>query len=342
MEKIIINDYASLLGVLAATKYDNFSLEHVEFSDNFNLCVKLQGEQWNGEIDYKVAEYIIRLQKAVISAYNSISGKPPLRYNRQPMEQLRVTVNVKKGCEEIIAALKDIIMNMSPEQQIFVIIAIAVLGFGANLCRNWHKDNLDANTKNKAIETAEKIVGDVGNIIETSISENAKTLQKAIDLNRNNISHFHYLSQKMKDEDTMQINGGDALTKKQAQETFLPVVDNDMEFDSYEFLIDGDYEISDIHRRTEKVEIPINGKARFFSLEHLDTSTRRSLYEDWSKPRLENMHLPMTKVQLTAIFRGGVFLGGYIDGFGEPRVEAISFSDAQQQSIEHAEEEETK
>ena len=44
------------------------------FDDDLSIVVKMRGEQWNGEINYQVANFIIELQNRILCAYNEAHG----------------------------------------------------------------------------------------------------------------------------------------------------------------------------------------------------------------------------------------------------------------------------
>ncbi|MBQ7609079.1 MAG: hypothetical protein IJU76_14110 [Desulfovibrionaceae bacterium] len=333
-----VSDSATLLAALTAIEFGKAKIEDIEFTRDFDLCVKMRGSQWDGEVDYKAAEYIIRLQKAFLAAYNSASGQTPLRYNRQPMENLRVKVTIRKGCEELLASLKEIVMALPPDYQVGAVIAIALIGFGAKLVRDWHSDGLDAQTKKNAIDAAKEVIGDATDVIKKSIDAHAETIQHAIASNKEK-PHLSYLSSKMKEGDTMQINDGQEYSRAEAQSLFLStVVPEEIEMQIDEYCIDRDYELIAIDRIADKVTVRVDGKKRLFSLERLPDEDRNTIAKEFARAKIDRQHCPPTAIQLTACFKGGVFTGGYVDGIGARRENSHIFEQARQLSITTAEE----
>ena len=108
-----------------------------------------------------------------------------------------------------------------------------------------------------------------------------------------------------------------------------PVFTKEDDIDIAEFAVDCPCKIMSYSREKDYifVEIPNEQTKKKFFL------SRNGIHIDIMIPT-DNKNIDL---QLTACFKGGVFVAGYVDGAGTPRKDAIPFSEARRQSIELSE-----
>lgn len=70
MDTLVVRDFDTAIDAYIASWTTGFRWESVNFSQETYLNIKLEGVQWDGSLDYKAAEFVIRLQKALLAAYN--------------------------------------------------------------------------------------------------------------------------------------------------------------------------------------------------------------------------------------------------------------------------------
>lgn len=128
MDTLVVRDFDTAIDAYIASWEKDFSWESIEFSEQTIFSIKLVGKQWDGRLDYKVAEFVIRLQKALIAAYGEYS-EHKVKYNTSVMDKtgLRVTVSIEPGCSCIKAFFKDMWANMESKDKKWAIISIAAI-----------------------------------------------------------------------------------------------------------------------------------------------------------------------------------------------------------------------
>ena len=155
MSKIIVADFDSAIDACIASYVAGFTWECVEFSEEVGLAVKLNGKQWDGVFDYKIAEFVVRLQKALVAAYNE-QNEPKVKYNTRNMEEtgLRVVVSVEPGCSWVKALFKGMWDNMDSKDKKTIIIAVAAVLAVPACVAYWHKCDTDAEIARISAESA--------------------------------------------------------------------------------------------------------------------------------------------------------------------------------------------
>lgn len=349
---IIIKDLETAIDAYASSWIDNFDWGNVDFSEEANITIKLNGEQWDGRFDYKISEFVIRLQKAFLEVLNS-SRDPKVRYNSKGMDELcpRVIVSVEKGCSWIKILFKEMWSGMeSKDKRDAIIAGVLLLTIGAGVV-SWHKIDTDkdiaAINANKAIELAKE---DAKEKIELKLQERQMTKEtiesalgvadrafKTID---DMVAPMSYLSLKMQPKDVMEFNST-PISSDEAREIFKQninvSVDNLGEENSY--IIDGTYVVTSCNSEKDTISVKFDDKKRTFSLNSLNKNQRGLLFYR-SSQKVKGALVPFN-LQLRAWFRGGVFQRGTVDGVGPIREGAMSFTDAAMASA-HLEEDKEK
>lgn len=151
-----------------------------EFSPKLNLHIKISGDSWNGTVDYRVADFVTRLQREILRLHNAISEES---YKISSLESsaafLKIKVSVSHGSLNSIIEFSDMLSNLAKAIEAGVekmtgwqiagticFVAVAFLaGFSVNKYAAYRtkqlelsaeniKKNCEYNFLNKAIETA--------------------------------------------------------------------------------------------------------------------------------------------------------------------------------------------
>ena len=147
---------------------------------------------------------------------------------------------------------------------------------------------------------------------------------------------MYALASKMNTEDKMFVNTV-KLTAQEAKSYYRRPISTSDDFIESSYCIDGDYVVSDIKRENSSIIIRFENKKRTFSLEHLNEEELKRFYAKCALRKTEN-GIPPTPLQLQAVFKGGVFQQGFVEGVGAPREGAMTFQEATLASISAQEE----
>lgn len=340
MDTLIVRDFDTAIDVYIESWKRGFSWDRVKFSEKTALTIKLKGDQWDGALDYKVAEFVIRLQKALVAAYNEQSPQK-VKYNTRPMDDagLRVTVSVEPGCSVIKAALKGMWDNMESKDKRTAIIAVAAILSVAAGVAYWHKCDTDAKIAKISADSAlERAREEKKAEIELKIQERLHdesvrreamhAIDRAFDLAEQATAPVAFLASKMQPEDQMTVNSV-PIPSGTAKRLFRQKIHEEELGEEVRFFIDGDYVITAINRKKHQASIKFADKERVFSLVWLDEDDkqRERFYQACSQYK-KDKPLPASALQLTAYFRGGVFQHGFVQGIGPKRKGAKTFTEA--------------
>lgn len=332
MEKIIIKDFDSAVEAYISTWLDDFSWDKLELSEEANIVVKLKGDQWDGALDYKVAEFVVRLQKSIVQIYNKCDNDK-IKYNTRPMDEagLRVKVVVQEGCTLFNIDLKGWWDNMESGHKCASLIVLFLLasGFGWKYLEvDALKSKIDAEHKVELAKIeAQKELGKKieERLLEESTRKSAQeSLDKALSIIEKNSGHMAFLASKMNSGDVMEVNGIN-IPAGSAKRVFN-MSNQEQEDISIEtsFLLDGSYVVSKILREKNEIIIRFSDKERVFSIEGLVDRQRQRLYSQCAKNPV-NEPIPL---RLKAFFKGGVFQSGVVEGIGVARKNAKTFEEA--------------
>lgn len=151
-----------------------------EFSQDLDLRIKISGDSWNGRVDYRVADFVTRLQRKILHLHNVISEES---YKFSSLESsaafLKIKVSVSHGSLSSVIEFSDMLSNLAKAIQAGVekmtgwqiagTICFVAAAFLAGVTVNKYADykrkqlelsaenikkNCEYNFLNKAIETA--------------------------------------------------------------------------------------------------------------------------------------------------------------------------------------------
>ncbi len=315
MEKIIVKDFETALDALILTSQKDFNFDNVEFENNAQLSIKIEGDQWDGAIDYKIAELILKLQKDYVNAYNIITSSNH-RFDAKFLEEnnIKIVYTVEKGCSKIVANILDAVLPEAAKEavkkmtgkQITFTLCFALASYGGTAVANKYLDNSrQAHTEDTTIQ-----------IIE----------QTALAIQKSN-SAMHYLATQMDSKDFVTRNEEQKLSAKEALEKYMPIEEPQTEGTKYLFNIDNLYKIETIHLNNSTVKIRFGRKLVVFSLGNLNNQQREDFYKACATADSKKGNTPIN-LQVTATFQNGSIIDGFIVGIGTKRQDAISYEDA--------------
>jgi hypothetical protein len=214
----------NVMDCLVMVANDEIEIKDIRFSDEFQIHIKINGDRWNGSVNYFIANYIVQLQKDIIKIHNKIftDEKVSIKSLRNIDKQMLIDVKIEDGCTEIKAKLFQIlddniskivekIMEKATAKQIFAgvaIIAVTYTGYSLVVdAMNHHYDakKTIALLKSEEIVKLEQIrldkireVNDA-NTRELLIEKMATSLELA----SKNTESFRYLRNALDPEDTI-------------------------------------------------------------------------------------------------------------------------------------------
>ena len=288
-------------------------MQPVILSDNFNYHIRLHGEFWDEKIDYRIAQLVLELQKAIKDIYNETSGEV-LDLNKidDDIKELLIKVTLKKGSADIVAALKGafekMINKMNGKE---AVISVAII---ASAFLSYYSYDRHMNYKEKALQYTNQ-----AQVVE-KLSEIA--LSQADIIERSQVP-TKIIINKMKEHDTIEfVNKGKRFTFEESKDLFprKPRTKPD------NYYIDDEYIVLGINFDEENVHLDKNGYdfwANYNDLSSEDVRTMHNVFEQ-SRP---NRVLPKLNIQLTARVKKGKLYSAIATGLGEKRNGSTNIND---------------
>lgn len=340
MDTLVVKDFDTAIDALVK-KFHDPNFDSVAFSDEINIKIKMEGEQWDGKLDYRVAEFIIKLQRSLLAIYNEYSGQK-IGYNTKRMDEagLRVTVTVEKGCTLFQINLGEWAKHMQPGELFWGMLGVAAIAGGAYIIATAVKSGLDMakGLKLAKIEAENKLKLK----IEEGVQEDARRkelfgiMDRALNTAEKSQGYLYSLASKMAPEENMVFNGV-SISATNARTLFHHITPAEDSQEEYYYILDGEYVVSAINREQEKASIRFEDKKREFSLVWLEGPALEAFYKSCASHKSGKQLLPVP-LQLKATFVGGVFKSGIIQGVGKQREGAITFTEAMLDSARRQEE----
>lgn len=129
---MLIKTSADLKNALFALASNSITVDQIEFSDFIEDSIKINTDEWgcSNAINYKVAEYLLALQKDIIKLYNFIYKKSYTIKDLDNNKFLIVNLTIEDGCIKLIAKISknlfDFLKDMNPSQKTIAISSIAI------------------------------------------------------------------------------------------------------------------------------------------------------------------------------------------------------------------------
>lgn len=337
---VVIRDFDSALSAVLLT-WSSMGRAPVSCSEEANVRIKLEGAQWDGAVDYKVAEFVVRLQKSLLAVYNRATGAN-VRYNTEGMDAagLRVVVTVERGCTLFNIDLKGWWDNMESRHKLAATLGAAAILGGAALGIFWHKDvterdiariNGDASVKAAQIKMQETLELKAQERLadESRRRDFMEQMGGMLRTVGQNSRYMYHLAAKLQPGDRMTLNDEAAIPAETAKRLYRSPVHRQPVTTPQAYMLDGEYVVSHIDREKDSVIVHIGDAPRVFTLVWLDDAALARFYNYCAQRRREGEKaLPPIPLQLTALFKSGAFKEGRIDNIGPRRPEAVSFTEA--------------
>lgn len=199
----------------------------LELSDDLVFHIKIEGETWDGAVDYRGAKYVLALQNAVNRIYKELD--PDTKSLRNLSKQVTVKVRVEDGSTELLIEMKEAIFTMISKlsgKQATLVMSLAILCatgyFTNNKILDYKKDVLILKQQELVAQeqrlTATEIAQQMTRMTET-LSEPINrviSLVQSADLEKPS----RQIVNAMEEDDRVQFPDRTELTKAQAKKRY--------------------------------------------------------------------------------------------------------------------------
>lgn len=128
---VTVNSFDDLINAGVSCISEKINPNKINIDGDLSLKIRVQGDNWDGKIDYIGAQYIIELQNAVSRMYLEIHGHDaPLH---EIKKYITVKVSIEKGSSTFIIHLKDIFLKMADKidsKGAVFVASLAILAIG--------------------------------------------------------------------------------------------------------------------------------------------------------------------------------------------------------------------
>jgi len=293
------------------------------FDDNMNFIVKMHGEQWNGQINYQVATFIVELQNNILSIYNEVcSAKHNISSLKTFNKKLVVGVKVEPGCTELIAQLGDIfqslsgaIKNMDSKDIKHTAITLGCL-FTVTSLGHGFLGYLET------VETSKRISGE-----QASVQESIRAIER---IASKPSPYMHYLAKEMGEQDKMEY-AGKTYTRQEALTKFPKTFDDPPATSAKTYYADDRFEITSLDFEKNNVHLLKDGKKFPVETRFMPEDDKEALHELYRQADIAQT-VPAADIQLSVEVLQGKIIGAAITGLGNPRASARSLADILRES----------
>ena len=308
----------------------DINIENIVFSEDLNLIIKIDGEKWQGDIDYKIASFVLRMQSEIIKIYNFYTGNNITIASIDNKEyNVRISFIVEPGCTQIIARLADVLQRipgqvvnkMESKHLLIALVAWIVFSHGEKIYDSY----------NKSLLKIEEIESD-----KQKYEQLVKVMSEALEVAKDSQSHMAYIARKISAADTITINDN-KMTKKEATERFrekpqpssTPLVET--------YYVDDAYQVtgSDVEKHSVKIRNSIIG-TKLVSTDLLSEGDKKSLYDMLALADIGG-YVPSIDLNVVLETSDGNLAAINVVGLGTKRPGAISLADALRSSGEKTE-----
>lgn len=346
MDTLVIKDLDSAIDALIASYRNDFDIKEVAYSDGLNLQIRLEGKQWDGTIDYAIAEFVIDLQKELLRLYNR-HNQTSLKYLPSSIEanNLKVKVKISNGSTLLDINITEVLSKMDSQHMFYGVLVCAAV-WGIVKAAEFYKDYKINNSNNLKDERVKKIEADrevqLKKLDAVQNTETAKQIKeqinKSFDVVQNSLEVMHGITKSMHKDDKITFNDSVQLPAEYAKQIYKrkPRLLADEEENEERFFVDDRYVVYQIDRVKDTCTILLGSKKRKVSLAFLSENERALFYAECAKGKGENLQ-PIL-LQVSVILKSGVYISGFIQKINaRPREKTVSYEEAVSKSIENAE-----
>lgn len=177
---MLVKTSSDLKNALFALASGSIAFDQIEFADFIEDSIKIDTNEWGcaGSINYRVAEYLLALQKDIIKLYNFAYNESLTIKDLKNYQFLIVNLTIEDGCVKLISKISkylfDFMKDMNPSQKVITVVGmtIAVACMSAPfIIRELRKSNIlpsetidKIDTESAKISTAPKVlINNTGN-----------------------------------------------------------------------------------------------------------------------------------------------------------------------------------
>lgn len=293
---------------------DEIDISHIHLTDDFNIKLTLKGDKWDGLIDYRIANYVLNVQKDILKIISDIIGQDiNLRNYKNFDKNIIVRVQIEKGSTKLFVQLKEIyktaIDKMNGTQALLLLSLTGVLLTGTYN----HKIYSDKVQSLAKIQKDEKIQNEV-----------LKIGQQAIDLAKRNNNSMNYIINQMEEGDTITLpNSQKKLSKSEAKdkaekETLRPIEQT--------FFVDDIYEITAINLEAQSIALRKHKKKFTASIKVMPNDEKIKLHEKVTEADLAQTYA-ISELHVSAIIADKQIIEAYVTAIGPKRDKAVALND---------------
>ncbi|GAB1254603.1 hypothetical protein [Desulfovibrio falkowii] len=332
--------------VLQSIRGEDFSSSPL-FDGRFNFSIRISGERWSGDIDYRIALFLLRTQNQIISIYNKYSEKK-IRINslHNNYDGLILRLRVEDGSTKIffyiercLKHLSEMAKGMDSKDKKDCIVALASIA-GLSVCiglGSWLHFSTQADIAKHQIQANVEIA-------KIDAQKNAKiedeeTKRLLAEVARESVKHtgslvasVEYLAKQMGQKDEMHV-GGRSYTRPEAVAAFKQSPNVEDGVIERSFIIDGGYDITDVGLEDGNIMIKIDGKKRKVITRLLPEQQKDYLHKLYRDSEIVNTYPRNVPLQITVIIKDGKWQEGHVFGIGPARKGAVSITKALEMSV---------
>lgn len=328
------------------------------FDGRFDFRIRICGEHWSGNIDYRIANFVLKLQQEILNLYNSYSEKNiNSRSLYKKNKKLVVKVRLKDGSSDLFCQITDCIKSMAEviktmesadkKKALIALMTCCTFSFCAYYGPSKYfeydiqKDKLEQqyDLKLKQLELdKEKLRLDYESAAADRVDKQ-KTLQEFADIAKESMKNVskiiepvEALIKQMDKEDKVYL-GDKIYSKQEAEKHFSSPEDSELISSESIFQIDGEFDITDVSLENGNISVKKDGKKYKLITRLLPTSQKNRLHKMYRACSIANTYPKNISLQINLIVQDGKWIEAHICGLGKPRSGAISIEKALQLSI---------
>ena len=301
------------------------------FDGRFDINIKLTGEQWDGEFNYRLAEFVLKIQHEVINIFNKCSDKKiNITSLRSGYSELIVNVRVDRGCtsilvkfENILRYLAKIVDGMDSKDKLKAITRFSLCAFagatiiiGAGRYFDTQIKIAEINAQKEIKIEDEKTKQHLAEIIQ----ESKRSVPAAM-------APMEYLAKQMHGSDTMKV-GENQYSKPQAEETFRTTPSTKEAVAPQTYKVDGEYDINSADFKKGSITASKEGITRQLNTRSLSEDEKTALHQIYRDAELANTYPRKIGLQVNVMVKDGEWGGGMVMGLGEKRPGSMSIREA--------------